>query len=405
VQILHSEGDRKKQWLRRGLYAFGAAMILLGVFDVGFLTGRGQLSFSAGESRNKTLPANLDYSSVTQVYNALKNNYDGKLDANKLLDGMKSGMAEATGDPYTLYFNKQAATDFNNQLDGTFSGIGAELGQNAQGDLIVVAPIDGTPASKAGLRPQDVVTSINGQTTVGMRIDAAVSKIRGPKNSKVTLVVVRDKTPQTFIITRDDIKIPSVKWQILDDSVGYMQINQFSDDTANLANQAAKDFKDHKVRGVVLDLRGNPGGLVDAAVSVSSLWLPQGALILQERRDNVIVSSEVSNGNNLLQGMKTAVLIDAGSASASEITAGALKDNNAATLFGVKSYGKGSVQQIVQLPQGVELKVTVARWYRPNGRNIDKQGITPDHVVTMSNDDYKSSNDLQKNAAIDFIKS
>ncbi len=405
MQILHSEGDRKKQWLRRGLYAFGAAMILLGVFDVGFLTGRGQLSFSAGESRNKTLPANLDYSSVTQVYNALKNNYDGKLDANKLLDGMKSGMAEATGDPYTLYFNKQAATDFNNQLDGTFSGIGAELGQNAQGDLIVVAPIDGTPASKAGLRPQDVVTSINGQTTVGMRIDAAVSKIRGPKNSKVTLVVVRDKTPQTFIITRDDIKIPSVKWQILDDSVGYMQINQFSDDTANLANQAAKDFKDHKVRGVVLDLRGNPGGLVDAAVSVSSLWLPQGALILQERRDNVIVSSEVSNGNNLLQGMKTAVLIDAGSASASEITAGALKDNNAATLFGVKSYGKGSVQQIVQLPQGVELKVTVARWYRPNGRNIDKQGITPDHVVTMSNDDYKSSNDLQKNAAIDFIKS
>ena len=406
MQAAHSDGHgKKKQWLMRGLFGLCAVVVAMGIFDVGFWAGRGRIGFSAAESENKTLPANLDYASVEQMYDTLKANYDGKLDTTKLLDGIKAGLAQSTGDPYTVYFNAKNAKDFNNQLNGTFSGIGAELGQNPQGDLVIVAPIDGTPASKAGLRPQDIIATINGTTTTGMSIDDAVSKIRGPKGSKVTLGVVRDKTLQTVNIVRDDIKIASVKWQILDGNIGYMQINEFSDDTANLAKQAAKDFTDHNVKGVVLDLRGNPGGLLDAAVSVSSLWLPQGALVLQERRDGTVISSEMANGDNPLKGLKTAVLIDAGSASASEITAGALRDNNVATLYGVKSYGKGSVQQIEQLPGGGELKVTVARWYRPNGQNIDKKGITPDHTVKRTDDDFKNGKDPQKDAAISFINS
>ncbi|HSX31693.1 MAG TPA: S41 family peptidase [Candidatus Saccharimonadales bacterium] len=378
----------------------------MGIFDLGFWAGRGRIGFSSGtENQNKALPANLDYTSVEQMYDTLKANYDGKLDTTKLLDGIKTGLAQSTGDPYTVYFNSKSAKDFNNQLNGTFSGIGAELGQNPQGDLVIVAPIDGAPASKAGLRPQDIVATINGTTTTGMTIDDAVNKIRGPKGSKVTLGIVRDKTLQTVNIVRDNIKIASVKWQILDGNVGYMQINEFSDDTAKLARQAAQDFADHNVKGVVLDLRGNPGGLLDAAVSVSSLWLPQGALVLQEKRDGVVISSEFANGDNPLKGIKTAILIDAGSASASEITAGALRDNNVATLYGVKSYGKGSVQQIEQLPGGGELKVTIARWYRPNGQNIDKKGIKPDHEVKRTDDDFKSGNDPQKDAAISFINS
>jgi carboxyl-terminal processing protease len=406
VQKEHSVRHiNRKQWLKWGGGTAGSVLLLVGVFCLGIGVGDGRVSFSTLTNENKNLPSNLDYSSVTQVYNALRDNYDGTLDATKLLDGMKAGLIQAAGDPYTVYFSAQSASSFNNQLNGTFSGIGAELGQDAQGNLIIVAPIDGTPASIAGLKAQDIVTSINGTSTSGMSIDDAVSKIRGQKGTKVTLKVLRDKTQDlNFTITRDDIKVPSVKSQILDGNIGYIQISEFSDDTSSLAQKAAQDFKSKNVKGVVLDLRGDPGGLLSAAVGVSSLWLPQGQTILQEKRGSTVVSTETATGNDILNGIPTAVLIDEGSASASEITAGALHDNGAATLFGVKSYGKGSVQQVIQLPNGTEMKVTIARWYRPNGQNIDKKGITPDHVVTVSSDDIKAGNDLQKNAATQFIQ-
>jgi carboxyl-terminal processing protease len=338
------------------------------------------------------------------VYNSLRSNYDGKLDTTKLLDGMKTGLVQAAGDPYTEYFDASSASDFNNQLSGTFSGIGAELGQDAQGNLQIVSPIDGTPASKAGLKPQDIVTQIDGKTTSDMSVDEAVTKIRGKKGTKVMLQVVRDKADTlNFTITRDDIKIPSVSSKILDGNIGYMKINQFGSDTSSLAQKAAQDFKDKNVKGVVLDMRGNPGGLLDAAVNVSSLWLPGGKTILQEKRGGTVVSTETSTGNDILNGVPTAVLIDQGSASASEITAGALHDNGVASLFGVKSYGKGSVQQVINLPNSTEMKVTIARWYRPNGQNIDKKGITPEHAVKISADDVKAGNDPQKDAAVQFI--
>lgn len=376
-----------------------------GIFSIGVGVGSGRISFSTLESQNEDLPAALDYSSVTQVYNQLKANYDGKLDQTKLLDGMKAGLVNAAGDPYTEYFDAKSASDFNSQLSGTFSGIGAELGQDSQNNLVIIAPIDGTPASKAGLKPQDIITEVNGKSTTGMSVDQAVTKIRGDKGTKVTLKVIRDKSQTlTFTITRDDIKVPSVKSEILDDNIGYIKINQFGDDTGDLAAKAAQEFKDKGVKGVVLDMRGNPGGLLTAAVDVSSLWLDQGQTILQEKRGGTVVSTETATGNNILKGVPTAVLIDEGSASASEITAGALHDNNVATLFGVKSYGKGSVQQVVKLPNGTEMKVTIARWYRPNGQNIDKKGITPENIVKMTADDYKAGNDLQKNAALKFIQ-
>lgn len=195
-----------------------------------------------------------------------------------------------------------------------------------------------------------------------------------------------------------------MQYKILDGNIGYLQITQFSGDTADLAAKAAQEFKAKGVKGVVLDLRGDPGGLLDAAVSVSSLWLPKGATVLQEKRGGVVVSTEFATGNNLLQGIPTAVLINEGSASASEITAGALKDNKVATLFGVKSFGKGSVQQIKQLPGGGELKVTIARWYRPDGENIDKKGIKPDNEVKMADQDFAAGQDPQKDAALEFLR-
>jgi len=397
---------KTKKWLPRAGKIAAAVVVIIVIFGLGLSVGNGTLTIRSGSTQNHDLPKQLDYTSVNQVYNELKSKYDGKLDETKLLDGMKSGLVAAAGDPYTMYFNAEAAKSFNAQLSGTFSGIGAELGKDAQGNLIVIAPIDGTPASKAGLRAQDMVVSIDGKDTTGLSVDEAVGKIRGPKGTKVTLRIARDKTEDlSLTITRDDIKVPSVKSEILDGNIGYLRITQFNDDTARLARSAADNFKSHQVKGIVLDLRANPGGLVDAAVSVTSMWLPEGKTILVEKRANVAVATDLANGVNPLIGIPTAVLIDEGSASASEITAGALKDNKAATLFGVKSYGKGSVQQLTDLPDGdTVLKVTVARWYRPNGQNIDKKGITPDTLVKMTEDDQKQGADPQKDAAINFLR-
>jgi len=397
-------GAKQPKWLLATRLAV-AAVGVVGIFGLGYGFGTGTLHFKDSTNpANKSLPTKLDYSSVDDVYRAIKANYDGTLDKAKLLDGMKTGLAESTGDPYTMYFNADQAKEFNNQLQGTFSGIGAELGMDPQNNLIVVSPIDGFPAQKAGLRAQDLIVSIDGKSTSGQSVDEAVTKIRGKKGTEVTLRVLRNKKEDlTLKITRDNIKIKSVKWEVRDDGIGYMKVNQFSDDTAALSQQAAEEFKQKGVKGIVLDLRGNPGGLVTAATSLSSLWLPEGKTILQERRGQTAVSTELASGNNLLGGIPTVVLVDAGSASASEITAGALKDNGVATIIGVKSYGKGSVQQIMQLPGNAELKVTIARWYRPNGQNIDKKGISPDTEVKMTDDDYKNARDPQKDAALQFL--
>ncbi len=389
--------------------AFKTSMLsvaALVIFLLGVGVGNGGISLATStEAQNKSLPANLDYASVKQVYDLLKTNYDGKLDSTKLLDGLKGGLTAAAGDPYTMYFSKDEAKKFNDQLNGSFTGIGAELGQDADGNLQIVSPIDGFPASKAGIRPQDLIVSIDGTSTNGMSIDKAVSLIRGKKGTKVTLRILRDKTQDlSFTITRDDITVPSVTWKLLDGNVGYITVSQFSDDTTNLMNQAGRDLKDKGAKTILLDLRGNPGGLLSAAVNMANMWLPKDKTIVQEKRGSVVTDTYTAEGGGLFNGMPTAILINAGSASASEIVSGALRDNNVATLFGEKSYGKGSVQEIHNLPNGTEIKITVARWYRPNGQNIDKKGITPDRIVKMTDDDYKHDRDPQKDAAVQFLQ-
>ena len=379
---------------------FGAGMFILGN-DV----GDGTINIKGYKSQNSGLPNSLDYSTLTQVYRDIRNDYDGSLNAQQLLDGAKSGLAQATGDPYTEYFSPQQAVQFNNQLSEQFSGIGAELGQDANNDIIVQSPIPGFPADKAGLRSNDIVTTINGTSTNGMTIDQAVIAIRGPVGSKVTLNIIRGSQSLTFTITRANIQVPSVKTQIINGNIGYMQINQFTqDDTANLAQQAAEQFKNQHVKGIILDLRDNPGGIVDAATSVASLWVPSDKLIFQEKRGSTVITSQYATGNDILNGIPTVVLINSGSASASEITAGALHDNGEAYLIGEKSFGKGVVQEILTLPDQSELKITIASWYRPNGQNINHIGITPDKTVTMSDSDYKNNLDPQKDAAVTWLE-
>ena len=348
----------------------------------------------------------LDYSSVDQVYNLLKKDFDGNLNQTDLINGAKTGLVNAAGDPYTEFFNPSQAKDFNNELAGSITGIGAELGTDDSGNIVIVSPLSGYPADKAGLKPKDIVSAINGTSTSGMSVDEAVSKIRGIPGTKVTLTIVRGAAAAFDIsITRQKITLPSVQWHE-DGAIGYLDISQFTSDTSSLAQTAAKEFKSKGVKGVVLDLRNDPGGYLSAAVNVSSLWLKQGSTVVSERRGSTIVGTEYAAGGNVLAGFPTVVLINGGSASASEITAGALRDNGIATLVGDKSFGKGSVQQVESLPDGSELKVTIARWYTPAGKNIDKQGITPDiKVADPTADQAKASQDPQKDEAYSLVQS
>lgn len=403
--------DRVKKYLgslrhRRTVRFCVASGVVVIVFALGIAVGDGRIGVDLSvraQSENSGLPASLNYASVDQVYRALKENYNGKLTATQLLDGLKEGLAQATNDPYTEYFNAQDADTFADELNNSFSGIGAALGKNDAGDLIIVSPIKGFPADKAGLLPQDVIAAINGQDTVGIAPDIAAGKIRGPKDTTVTLKIIRNKTDTFSVtITRADIHLPSVTSKIIDGNIGYMQISSFSNDTAELARKAAASFTAAHVKGVILDLRGNPGGLLDAAVDVSGLWLPDNKTIVTEKGTNGN-QSYTSSGNHPLQGMPTVVLINQGSASASEITAGALHDNDASYLIGTRSFGKGVVQQLVSFGDGSELKVTIASWYRPDGQNINKTGITPDKVVTVSSVDQQANRDPQLQAAETYL--
>lgn len=380
-------------------------VVLVAIFAAGLAIGNGTITFGKPVASNSSLPSKLDFTEVQHTYDMLRTNFDGKLDNQTLLDGLQRGLVSAAGDPHTEFFNAKEAKQLQEQLSGTFSGIGAELGKDKNDNLQVVAPIAGFPAEKAGLRAQDIILAIDDETTSGMSIDQAVGKIRGRTDTTVKLQILRgDNERKDITITRAVIKVPSVEYTILPDNIGYIKITQFWDDTAGLVQAAAREFKQKQVTGVVLDLRSNPGGALDAAVDVVSVWLPQGKTILQEKRDGKVQQTFRANGSAILLGMPTRILIDEGSASASEIVAGALKDNNVAQLIGVKSYGKGSVQQIMDLKHGAQLKVTIARWYRPDGQNIDKKGIEPDTVVKMTEDDYAAGRDPQKDAAITSLR-
>lgn len=409
-QYYSEQEPKKKRPVAKGIMRTGGIMLAAAlIFLSGLGIGSGEIVLSKDQLFRKSVQEtdadNLDYASVEKVYDLLRKDYDGQLDTEQLLDGIKSGLAQATGDPYTEYLNKKDATAFDEQLSGTFSGIGAELGKDAQGNIIVIAPIAGFPAEKAGLKAQDIIAEVDGESTAGKTISEAVGVIRGEKGTAVKLKIIRNRAEEIDLeIVRGTITIPSVESSIQDGNIGYIKISRFGDDTVGLVTTAANDFKAKGVKGIIVDVRNDPGGLLDASVGVASLWLDSGKTILQEKRDGKIIKTYTAKGLSPLKGIKTVVLINEGSASASEILAGALKDNGAATLVGVKSYGKGSVQQLERLGDGSVLKVTIARWFTPNGINIDKEGIKPDQEVELTDEDRTAGRDPQLDAAKATVK-
>jgi carboxyl-terminal processing protease len=231
-----------------------------------------------------------------------------------------------------------------------------------------------------------------------------VKRIRGEKGTEVTLTVVRDGDSQEITITRDTITIPSVETEYIKGNIGVMIISRFGEDTLQLAGEAAEAFKDKEVNGVILDLRGNPGGRLDTAVDVSEIWLDRGQTILEEKRADTLIRTYSAEGDGVLSGVPTVVLINGSSASASEIVAGALRDNDKATLIGEQTYGKGSVQELISQSFGGVLKVTIARWFTPEGINIDEEGIEPNREVKLSEKDFENDRDPQRRAAAKLLR-
>lgn len=382
--------------------SFTAGIFCLGlIFGVAAAQGLG-VFFSAQSgfepvASNSSLPKDLDYSGVEEVYDSLRTNYDGDLKLQDIYDGLKNGLSQATGDPYTTYFTAAENEEFNGEVNGTFSGIGAEL-LSENNVIIIATPLSGFPAEKAGLKARDIILKINDQDATSYTVAEAVKEIRGEVGTTVKLSILRGDEQLEFSIVRATITIPSVTHKI-ENGVGYVQITRFGEDTFELTLAAADEFVAAGVKGIIVDVRNNPGGYLDQAVKVASLWIEKGKTVVEEKRGGVTERIDRAVGGNILSGYKTIVLINGGSASASEILAGALKDNGEAILIGEKTFGKGSVQQVDEFPGGAALKVTIAKWYTPKGKNINKEGILPDAEVIITAEQAEAGIDSQKDSA------
>ncbi len=399
------ESDQQKQSLNNQ-FSWRQIVLAFGIFFIGTAFGFGLQDSSLLDrpttTQNQELPSRLDYSSVDEVYDSLRENFDGELSVDELLDGLKRGLAQATGDPYTEYLSVEASQDFDDDLSGTFSGIGAELGREDE-NIIIVAPLSGFPAEDAGLQSRDVILQVDGESVTGKSITEVVQMIRGEVGTDVTLTIARDFERLEITITRETITIPSVEFEILDGNIGYLDVSRFGEDTVQLVRRAYQDFMTVGVDGIVLDMRTNPGGLLNASVELADLWLPRGAVIVEERRGDEVIRTFDSRSDPLIDGIPTIVLVNEASASASEIVAGALSDNGVATIIGQTTFGKGSVQQLDRLRSGGTLKVTIARWYTPEGLNIDREGIEPEISVERTREDFEADRDPQLDRAVEEL--
>lgn len=367
--------------------------------DIGVKISEQLSSFGAKEN-NEELPKDLDYASVERVYDELRTTYYGELTHADIMDGLKEGLTRATNDPYTTYLNEEAVKNFNVSLNQEFSGIGAEIAVKDD-QLQIVAPLSDTPAERAGLRAGDLIVEIEGESTEGITVEEAVAEIRGEKGTDVTLTTFRDSQQREITITRDDIDVPNAEGEVLEGNIGYIELSTFGNDAVSEVEAIARDFQRQDVNGIVLDVRNNTGGLLDSAVKIADLWV-DGQTVVDQRGNQSGELNATPGGT--FNGTPTIVLINGGSASASEIVAGALQDYGLATLVGETTFGKGSVQTLENLPDGSQLKVTIARWYTPHGQNIDEEGIAPDEEVELTQEDFDNDRDPQLDKALEMLR-
>ena len=406
---------RCREVATRGIaFALVAALAFAG----GLVVGGGNSSAAAvitripfiGDGLDATPDQSVDLTDFWKAWNALNANYvithasSTLPSARERVLGAIQGLADSYNDPYTVFFPPVEAKAFSDSISGSFAGVGMEI-DIKDNVLTVVAPLKGTPAEAAGILAGDQVIAIDGKSTDGVSIDKAVRQIRGPVGTTVELALIRAGKPLNIKIVRQTIQVPETEEEMdVASGVYRIALYEFTSNSAALFSEAFAHFRASGSRKLVIDLRGNPGGYLDAAVDIASHFLPKGAKIVTEdfggkEPNNVHTSFGYAD---LPQGTEIVVLIDGGSASASEIFAGALQDHHVATIIGTKSFGKGSVQTLLDLADG-SLKITVARWVTPEGHWIMGNGVTPDIVVAYQKTDTATGNDSQIVRAIEFL--
>ncbi len=407
---------------KKGIFLFLFLLFGLICFSFGiFLTGRsevlkrtsaedvvylGKLLGKYEEAPNGSLSQDIDFSLFWEVWNALEKNYvdKGKIEEKKMFYGALKGLASSLGDPYTIFMDPKINKDFQDDLAGTFEGIGAEIG--IKDDILtIIAPLPDMPAEIAGLKAGDKVLAINGTSTLGISIDAAVNKIRGPKDTEVILTISRVGLDELkdIVIKRGKIVVNSIR-TTLENEIYTIKIASFNNDTADLFNKAVQEILEKNPKGIILDLRNNPGGYLDTAIEIASEWVEDGTIVTEQYNEELgIETPHPARGRARLKDFPTVVLVNGGSASASEIVSGALQDFGLATVIGTQTYGKGSVQTLQNLSDGSSLKITVAKWLTPKGRSINDEGIEPGIIISYTIDDYKEDRKPQMNAAIKIL--
>lgn len=381
---------------------FRTSLLLVTGFVVGTVLFQGQ-DVLAKKSEPPAEPLPLeDLRSFTETYNLIKQNYVVDIDDKTLLDNAIKGMLSGL-DPHSTFLDMESFKDLREGTSGEFGGLGMEVGME-DGFVKVISPIDDTPAERAGIQSGDLIIKLDSTPVKGMTLREAVNRMRGKPGTDIELMVIREGTdgPMMVTITRDIIKVSSVKSREVEPGFGYLRISQFQTTTGPKVRQALDELmkaNDNNLKGLVLDLRNNPGGVLNAAVDVSDVFLQEGLVVYTEGRTRNAQQSFSANPDDLINGAPIVVLVNGGSASASEIVAGALQDHKRAVIMGTKTFGKGSVQTILPLKNNAALKITTARYFTPSGRSIQATGIEPDiNLENLKISEAKSSNQGIKEA-------
>ena len=371
------------------------------VFGFGFWAGKAQVVCRV------CAPETVNFSLFWEAWNKVRDTYvnPADFDTQKLIYGAISGMVKSLDDPYTVFFTPNQNKEFLEDVGGRFEGVGMEI-DIKDNQLQVVAPLEGTPAERAGIRAGDKILEIGDRSTADITVEEAVSLIRGKKGTEVALQISRKgwDAPKEFKIERDVIIVPSLKLEFKDD-IAYLKLYQFSENANSDFAKAAAQILNSSANKIVLDLRNNPGGYLEVAQNIAGWFLEKGqAVVTEDFRDEENKLVYRASGNSSLLDYPLAVLINQGSASASEILAAALRDNRGTKLVGETSFGKGSVQELVTLTDGSSLKITVADWLTPKGEHIKKVGLKPDFEVKLTEEDVTEGKDPQLEKAIEILK-
>ncbi len=319
--------------------------------------------------------------------------------------GAIGGLVDSLNDPYSIFLKPGDSKQFEDDIRGNFGGVGAELGIR-KGQLLIIAPLKDTPASKAGLRGGDAILRVNSTSTEGISIDEAVRMIRGPERTDVTLTISRAtwEKPREIKLKRERIIVPTLDSEMKEGNIEYIRLYSFNGNAGSLFYQAIVQASAQGAKGLILDLRNNPGGYLETAVNLAGWFLPRGTLVVSEEGRSGVIDQLRANGNAALAEFPVVVLINEGSASAAEILAGALHDNRHIKLVGTQSFGKGTVQQLTDLRDGSSLKLTIAHWVLPSGTILEGKGIAPDVEVKLTDEDIEKKRDPQLDKAIEIMK-